>query len=118
MVPPTLREVCQLVLQAVLHELEHDGDDGGEPPVPEDESLAPVSHEVGHNEDIHFVLDVVPGILGIVSVINPAVAAVIFLSSLLAEISVHVLQEFPGIARCLEQDVDEEKLVEHSQGEG
>ena len=56
MVPPALREVGQLVLQAVLHELEHDGDHRGEPPVPEDEGLAPVSHEVSHDEDVHFIL--------------------------------------------------------------
>ena len=106
------------MLQAVLHELEHDGDDGGEPPVPEDESLAPVSHQVGHYEDVHFILDIMPRIPRIVSVVNPAVPAVIFLSRFLTEISIHVLQQLPGISRCLEQDVDQQELVEDSDGEG
>ena len=41
----------------VLEELEHDGDDGGEPPVPEYQRLAPVAHQVRHDEDVHLVLD-------------------------------------------------------------
>ena len=36
---PALREVGQLVLEAVLEELEHDGDDGAQPPVTEDQGL-------------------------------------------------------------------------------
>ena len=90
MIPPALREVCELMLQAVLHELEHDGDDGGEPPVPEYEGLAPVAHEMGHYEDVHFVLDIVPGVCGFVRVIYQTVPPVVFLWRLLTEIFIHI----------------------------
>lgn len=39
MVPPALAEVGQLVLQAVLQELEHHADDHTHPPVPDHEGL-------------------------------------------------------------------------------
>jgi hypothetical protein len=38
-VPPALAEVGQLVLQAVLQELEHDADDHAHPPVADHEGL-------------------------------------------------------------------------------
>ena len=55
-IPPALGEVVELMLEAVLQELEHDGDDGGEPPVPKYQRLAPVAHQVRHDEDVHLVL--------------------------------------------------------------
>ena len=90
MIPPALREVCELVLQAVLHELEHDGDDRGEPPVPEDEGLAPVAHQVSHDEYVHFILDIVPGVSRVVRIIDQTGPAVILLGRLLSKILVHV----------------------------
>lgn len=39
MVPPALAEVGQLVLQAILQELEHHTDDHAHPPVPDHEGL-------------------------------------------------------------------------------
>ena len=57
MIPPTLREVRKLMLEAVLQELEHDGDDGCQPPVSEYQGFTPVSHQMGHNEDINLVLE-------------------------------------------------------------
>ena len=77
MVPPALGEVRQLVLQRVLQKLEHDGDDGAEPPVPEDEGLAPVAEEVGEDEDVDLVSEVVEGVGGTVVVVDAAVASVV-----------------------------------------
>ena len=43
MIPPTLAEVGQLMFQGVLQELEHNRDDGCEPPIPEDECFAEIA---------------------------------------------------------------------------
>lgn len=84
MIPPALGEVGQLVLQRVFQELEHDRDDGGEPPIAKDQGLAPIAEQMGENEHIEFVLEVVVGILGLIGVVNPTTAPVIFLRDGLA----------------------------------
>ena len=58
MIPPALAKVGQLVLQRVLQQLEHDADDGAEPPVADDQRLQPPAEEVRRHEDVQFVLSV------------------------------------------------------------
>ena len=77
------------MFQCVLQELEHDGDDGGEPPVPEDEGLAPVASQVSHYEDIHLVLHIVPRV-DIVSIKELAVATIVLLRYRLPQISINI----------------------------
>ena len=95
----------------VLEELEHDGDDGGEPPVPEYQRLAPVAHQVRHDEDVHLVLHtpqifletsnifreslssylhVVPRIARVVRIVQTTVAAVILLGYFLTKILINI----------------------------
>ena len=77
------------MLECIFQELKHDGDDGSEPPVPEDECLAPVASKVSHDEDIHLVLDIVPGI-NIVSIVDLAVTTVVLLRYGLPQVSIYV----------------------------
>ena len=80
------------MFKRIFQKLEHDGDDGGEPPVPKDESLAPVSERVGEDEDVELFVDVVPRIRRTLPVVDPAVSAVIFLRDRLSEAVVQVLE--------------------------
>ena len=60
----------------------------GEPPVPEDEGLAPVAEQVGDDEDVELVFNVVPWIRRF-AVVDKAVTSVIFLNHLLAKIFIN-----------------------------
>lgn len=79
--------------QGVLEELEHDGDDGDEPPVTADEGLAPVSEGVGEDEDVELVPQVVVGVGGDLVVVDAAVAAVALLRDGLAEPRIDMFEE-------------------------
>ena len=65
------------MLERVLQELKHDRDDRGEPPIPEDEGLAPVAEEVGEDEDVHLVGQVVEGVGRTLVVVDAAVTPVV-----------------------------------------
>ena len=68
-------------------------------PVPEDERLAEVSEEVGKDEDVHLIPDVVEGILGDAGVVDEAVASVVLLRDRLSEVFVDILEELPEEAQ-------------------
>ena len=77
------------MLECIFQKLKHDWDDSSKPPVPEDERLAPVASQVGHDEDVHLVLDIVPGI-NIVCIVDLTVATIVFLRYGLTEVSINI----------------------------
>ena len=77
------------MLQSILQKLKHNRDDSGEPPVSEDERLAPVASQMCDYEDVYFVLDIVPGII-VVRIIDLTVATIILLRYRLSQISIYV----------------------------
>ena len=97
MVPPALGKVRQLVLQRVLEELEHDGDDGREPPVSKDEGLAPVAERVSEDEDVELFENVVKRVFRFFPVVDPAVAAVILFRNRLSKVFIQVLEKLSEI---------------------
>ena len=86
-------ELSVFLTEGVLEELEHDGDDGDEPPVPADEGLAPVAEGVGEDEHVELVPQVVVGVGGDLVVVEAAVAAVTLLGDGLAQPRVDMFEE-------------------------
>ena len=80
------------MFKRIFKKLEHDGDDGGEPPVPEDERLAPVAEGVSEDEDVELLVDVMEGILGPLPIVNPAISPVILFRNRIPELLVQVLE--------------------------
>ena len=91
-IPPALWKIWQLVFQGVLQKLKHDWYDCGEPPVTEDEGLAPVAERVCKNEDIKLLQNVVKRIIRFLPVVNPTISAIIFFRDRITELFVQVLE--------------------------
>lgn len=98
-IPPTLGKVWQLVLERIFQKLEHDRDDGGEPPVSKNEGLAPVAEGVCEDEDVELFVDVVERIVRPLPIVDPAVSAVIFLRYRFTEAVVQVLEKLSERAK-------------------
>ena len=88
-----LKPCKALLTEGVLEELEHDRDDGDEPPVPADEGLAPVAEGVCEDEHVELVPQVVVGVLGHLVVVDATVAAVTLFGDRLAETRVDMFEK-------------------------
>ena len=87
------------------------------PPIPEDESLAPVTEQMPNYEDVHLILEVVEGVAGFLRVVDDTLAAVILLGNVFSEALVDKLEQGSGVVWALKENVNEQQFIEYAAGE-
>ena len=73
---------------------------------------------MSNDEYIHLVLNIMPGILGCLRVVDLTVSSVILLRDGFSQIGIDKLKQSSSIMRGLMKDIDQEKFVEDTTGEG